>query len=62
MSMSKVDQVKAMLCPTTPLIAKLVIAIMFKARNNIDNGDHSSNLTFPTHITTILALCFHKYF
>ena len=23
---------------------------MFKARSNIDNGDHSTNLTFPPHV------------
>ena len=52
-AMSPSEQVKLMLCPTTPKATTLVnkfIAIMFKARCNIDNGDHSTNLTFPPHV------------
>ena len=52
-SMSPNDLVKSMLCPTTTQSAKLVnkyILIMFRARNNIDEGLHISNLTFPPHV------------
>ena len=52
-NLNKIDQVKIMLCPTTPTASKLVnkfILIMLKARTNIDNGDHVSNLTFPPHV------------
>ena len=45
--------VKTMLCPTTTQSAKLVnkyIAIMMRARKNIDDGLHVSNLTFPPHV------------
>ena len=48
------QQVQSMLCPTTTKAAKLVnkyIYIMFKARENIDQGEHISNLTFPPHVT-----------
>ena len=50
---SPLDQVKSMLCPTTAQAAKLVnkyISIFFKARENIDNGEHISNLTFPPNV------------
>ena len=39
-AMSKENQIKTMLCPTSPQATKLVnkfIGIMFKARENIDN-------------------------
>ena len=52
LNMNPTDQVKTMLCPTTPKATKLInkyIAIMLKARDNIDSGDHVSNLTFPPH-------------
>ena len=48
-AMSKEDQIKTMLCPTSPQAAKLVnkfIGIMFKARENIDKGVNI--LTYPT--------------
>ena len=47
------QQVQSMLCPTSAKAAKLVnkyISIMFKARTNIDQGEHISNLTFPPHV------------
>ena len=47
------DQVKSMLCPTSHMATKLInkyISIMFKARANIDDGDHITNLTFPPHV------------
>ena len=50
---SKIEQVTIMLCPTTAQATKLVnkyIHIIFKARENIDNGEHISNLTFPPNI------------
>ena len=53
LDLNPIDQIKVMLCPTTPQAAKLVnkyISIMFKARKNIDNGDHISNLTFPPQV------------
>jgi hypothetical protein len=53
LNMNPTDQVKTMLCPTTPKATKLInkyIAIMLKARDNIDSGDHVSNLTFPPHV------------
>ena len=52
-SMSPNDLIKSMLCPTSVQSAKLVnkyISIMNKARKNIDEGLHVSNLTFPPHI------------
>ena len=45
--------IKSMLCPTTTQAAKLVnkyITIMMRARKNIDEGLHMSNLTFPPHV------------
>ena len=53
LDLNPIDQIKVMLCPTTPQAAKLVnkyISIMFKARKNIDNGDHILNLTFPPQV------------
>ena len=53
LALNPTEQVKSMLCPATPKAANLVnkyIAIMFKARGNIDSGDHASNLTFPPHV------------
>ena len=50
---SQHDQVKIMLCPTTAQAAKLVnkyIYILLKARENLDNGEHITNLTFPPNI------------
>ena len=50
---SKIEQVNLMMCPTTAKATKLVnkyIHILFKARENIDNGEHISNLTFPPNI------------
>ena len=47
--MSKENQIKTMLCPVSPQAAKLVnkfIGIMFKARENIDNGENI--LSYPT--------------
>ena len=47
--MSKENQIKTMLCPTSPQAAKLInkfIGIMFKARENIDNGENI--LSYPT--------------
>ena len=52
-AMSPIEQVKSMLCPTTPKATTLInkfISIMLKARSNIDNGDHQTNLTFPPHV------------
>ena len=52
-NLSSDDLIKSILCPTTNQSAKLVnkyIAIMFKARKNIDEGTHVSNLTFPPHV------------
>ena len=46
-------QVKIMLCPSSAQATKLVnkyIHILIKARENIDNGDHITNLTFPPNI------------
>ena len=52
LSMSKMDQVKTILCPTKPETTKLVnkfIGIMFQARTNIDQQDpNTQNLTYPT--------------
>ena len=51
--MSFNDLIKSMLCPTSVQSAKLVnkyISIMNKARKNIDEGLHVSNLTFPPHV------------
>ena len=45
--------IKFILCPTTSQSVKLVnkyISIMIKARDNIDDGIHVSNLTFPPHV------------
>ena len=42
-----------MLCPSSAQATKLVnkyIHILMKARENIDNGDHITNLTFPPNI------------
>ena len=50
---SPLEQVKLMLCPTTAQAAKLVnkyIYILLKARENIDNGEHVSTLTFPPNV------------
>lgn len=47
------EQVKIMLCPSSAQATKLVnkyIHILMKARENIDNGDHITNLTFPPNI------------
>ena len=47
------NQIKTMLCPATLKATTLVnkyISIMLKARTNIDNGEHVSNLTFPPHV------------
>ena len=47
------DLIKSILCPTTTQSAKLVnkyITIMLKARKNIDEGTHVSNLTFPPNV------------
>ena len=52
-NLSNDDIIKFILCPTTPQSAKLVnkyISIMIKARDNIDDGIHVSNLTFPPHV------------
>ena len=51
--MTPSEVVKSMLCPTMHKATTLVnnlISIMFKARSNIDNGDHSTNVTFPPHV------------
>ena len=47
--MSKENQIKTMLCPTSPQATKLVnkfIGIMFKARENIDNDVNT--FSYPT--------------
>ena len=47
------EQVKIMLCPSSAQATKLVnkyIHILMEARENIDNGDHITNLTFPPNI------------
>ena len=52
-NLNPVDLIKSMLCPTTTQSAKLVnkyITIMMRARRNIDEGLHMSNLTFPPHV------------
>ena len=52
-NLDPINQVKTMLCPATLKATTLVnkyISIMLKARTNIDNGDHVSNLTFPPHV------------
>ena len=52
-SLSPSEQVVSMLCPTTPQAAKAVnkyVKIMFKVRENIDNGYHFSTMTFPPQI------------
>ena len=50
--MSKIDQVKTILCPTKPETIKLVnkfIGIMFQARTNIEQQEPNvQNLTYPT--------------
>ena len=41
------------MCPSTPQIAKTTnkyIRIMEKARENIDNGEHISTMTFPPQV------------
>ena len=51
--MSPNEQIRAMLCPSTPQIAKTTnkyIRIMEKARENIDNGEHISTMTFPPQV------------
>ena len=51
--MSPTEQVMSMLCPTNPQAAKSVnkyIKILFKARENIDNGYHISTMTFSPQV------------
>ena len=52
-NLSTDDIIKFILCPTTPQSTRLVnkyISIKIKARDNIDDGIHVSNLTFPPHV------------
>ena len=47
------DKLSTVLCPTSAQATKLTnnyISLLFKARMQIDNGEHISNLTFPPNI------------
>ena len=51
--MSDSDKVATILCPTSAKAAKITnkyVGILFNAREKIDLGEHSSNLTFPPNI------------
>ena len=51
--MSESDKVATILCPTSAKAAKITnkfVSILFNARERIDLGEHSSNLTFPPNI------------
>ena len=51
LNMSKTNQLKTILCPTSSAATKIVnkyIRIMFLARENIEEGNDSNELNYPT--------------
>ena len=52
-NLSDRDKLSTILCPTSSKTGKITnkfIGILFRARQNIDSGDHISNLTFPPNV------------
>ena len=51
--LSDKDKLSTVLCPTSARATKLTnkyISLLFKARMQIDSGEHISNLTFPPNL------------
>ena len=47
------DKLSTIVCPTSARAAKITnkyIGILFRSRQNIDSGEHISNLTFPPNV------------